>query len=973
MLIFGGHRFKKAIALVASVLAGAGTAAAPLDQPNSETLTEARRIVTEMIANPRGPYSRIRWYCNDGTIKPPEPYACRAHGGGRQHAEYSPQRRRLAQLGWHVGTIYAALTFEELLESLPRQQRLRELALEQYLTDIDNGWVLRRAVAYRGRVQIEDEEKAGRALLLGVISDEDWALDNFLLVRESVRVIPHGEETDLARAVRRAAIELEQLDPTAHALRAEIHSAPGPGTVRRLRDWTQTRQREDVVRLGGQLADDLDLLYGARGRRERIDASLGKLRSPTAATWRAGVTAVLDEPPALRLHALCAALSDARASVFAALAPVGRLALIDAMQGLETEVGIAFQQLPLSQLSRSQTLQISRSLLDCAFAAGLLSATEVGAVAASLDIASRGTVALDDYRAAVRRLRRVPGWAVGTIRFTFAEPLTKYVALDARAARFADDLLRGSTMWAFGDVLRVLSRDLDQLTGTVIELNGRTVDSAAALNGGVARGRLRIFGSVEAVEAATLAATDIVVLPETIAELSPVAGILTLGEGNALSHVQLLARNFGIPNVAIDQAAADALADLAGTEVLLAVDGDNNVVLRVMDERASAALAGVTQAAPATANRIEVPDPDLGQVRVLPLDKIGRQLSGRVVGPKAANLGELNRLFPGRVAPAVALPFGVYAAHLREAGLMDRINQAFAAHGGGKLSDAELGSELAAVRKEVAALELSDKTRSELEQSMSKLFGAPGSYGVFVRSDTNVEDLPQFTGAGLNETVPNVVGLNAQFAAVPRVWSSVLSPRALAWRASVLANPARIYASVLLMKSVPATKSGVLVTSNLFDRGAPGITASTAWGVGGAVAGEAAETIVIGDDRVEPITEAKSPYRRSLDPAGGVKWLPAEAGPVLDRREIDVLRTLAVEVDEKYAAVHDENGVPRPWDIEFGFVNGELTLFQIRPLVEKKDRSAAQIVARLRPPVVGSVDQTRRLRLDRPPGDSDDR
>ena len=27
--------------------------------------------------------------------------------------------------------------------------------------------------------------------------------------------------------------------------------------------------------------------------------------------------------------------------------------------------------------------------------------------------------------------------------------------------------------------------------------------------------------------------------------------------------------------------------------------------------------------------------------------------------------------------------------------------------------------------------------------------------------------------------------------------------------------------------------------------------------------------------------------------------------------------------------------MPRPWDIEFGFVDGELTLFQIRPLVEK--------------------------------------
>ncbi len=74
--------------------------------------------------------------------------------------------------------------------------------------------------------------------------------------------------------------------------------------------------------------------------------------------------------------------------------------------------------------------------------------------------------------------------------------------------------------------------------------------------------------------------TDIVVLPETIAELEPVAGILTLGEGNALSHVQLLARNFGIPNVAIDQETVDLIRPLEGREVVLVVGPNGNVVFR---------------------------------------------------------------------------------------------------------------------------------------------------------------------------------------------------------------------------------------------------------------------------------------------------------------------------------------------------------------------------------------------------------
>jgi hypothetical protein len=46
------------------------------------------------------------------------------------------------------------------------------------------------------------------------------------------------------------------------------------------------------------------------------------------------------------------------------------------------------------------------------------------------------------------------------------------------------------------------------------------------------------------------------------------------------------------------------------------------------------------------------------------------------------------------------------------------------------------------------------------------------------------------------------------------------------------------------MQSVPSDKSGVMVTTDLATRG-PGLTVSTAWGVGGAVAGEAVETLVL--------------------------------------------------------------------------------------------------------------------------------
>lgn len=939
------------IGLPVALLAAAAVLATPLDPPTPEVLVEARRIVQEMSENQRGPYSRIEWFCNDGTVQPPVAFACRERGGGRQHAGYSQARQELQSLGWSVGTIFADTTFEELVESQPRQQRLRELALERYLVDIDNGWVLRRAQYYRGRVQVEDEDYTGRGLLNQLLADARWVQENFLLVRESARVIPHGQDTDLARTVRRAAIELAELDPSAEKWRVEIHTSPTASTAGRLRAWLATKEAPEVLAAGELLAANLDLLYGPEGRRARIEADLDELRrTRIGAQWSNAVVSALEQPARRQVRELCSALSAARETVFGTLPVVRRLALVDAMQGLETEVQLAFQDLgTLADWPRQDLLRINGNLVECAYGSGLLSANERASLLDGLNFQGRDEISLVEYRQAIARLKRAPAWALGNIRYTFAEALVRYVALDPRAARFSDDVLRGSPMWMLGDTLKIMAFDVDHLSGSSVDIAGHSVGTAVALNSGIARGRLRIFATNEEVAGAQLEATDIVALPETIAELDPVAGILTLGEGNALSHVQLLARNFGIPNVAVDMATIDLLRPLAGEQVVLVVGSRGNVVLRLYDDEAEQLMATPGASAPTSDIRIEVPVPNLEAKRVLPLADLGRQLSGKVVGPKAANLGELNRLFPGRVAPAVAIPFGIYAEHLDSAGLMQRIRTAFDGRNTGIVTADELAAELAAVRSAIAALDLSTNTLEEIAAAMSVEFGEPGSYGIFVRSDTNVEDLPQFTGAGLNETIPNVVGFDAQVRAIPRVWSSVLSPRALAWRSSVLENPADIYASVLLMKSVPASKSGVLVTTNLFNREAPGMTASVAWGVGGAVAGEAAESIVITDDNAEMIFEAKSPYRRSLAPGGGVEFLPADSGSVLLPDEIQQLRELSDEVAERYEPAYDDAGNARPWDIEFGFVDGELTLFQIRPLVERAGRNADVLLHRLRP------------------------
>jgi hypothetical protein len=354
-------------------------AQSPLDAPDGIVLSEARAIVQRMIQDPRGPYSRIRWFCNDGSILPPEPFACREHGGGRQHAEYSADRDRLAQLGWSVGTIFAAMPFSEVAEDGNRQRRLRELPLEAYMVDIDDGWILRQARGYRGRVQVEGEEAAGQALLLGLLQDPVWTAEHFLLAREAVRVIPHGgAAADLARDVRRTAIEIADRDASFQRLRAEIHGSPNLATSRRVRDWAVDADQE-LAAEADRLAGLLDQIYGPAGRRERLDLQqqrFARLRATESLARELELDTAAN--PADRLARLSTIAQEARTIAGAAsTSAAARLELLDFLTDLESEVFItASELLAADDLTRRELIVIADRLAAAAYGTGLLSTRE---------------------------------------------------------------------------------------------------------------------------------------------------------------------------------------------------------------------------------------------------------------------------------------------------------------------------------------------------------------------------------------------------------------------------------------------------------------------------------------------------------------------------------------------------------------------------------------------------------------------
>ena len=951
------HRF---LLLSLLLIGNALAAPAALTPPTAETLREAGALLESMKRSERGPSSRIRWFCKDGSSQPPVAYACVERGGGRQHAEYSAQRQRLAALGWHVGTVFAALDWDEFWRPEQRNQRLRELPLERFMEAVDDGWVLRRARDYRGRVQLEDEEAAGRLLLLKLLEQSGFLADNFLLARELARTMPHGGPgEDRTRTIRHLAQEIAEQDASFSRLRIEGHSRPSAATSERVRAWLGGRagKVEGVREKAGRLADGLDELYGLPGRKKRLNTAADALakHSPEATGL---IREAQNGTTAERINRLSRAMEHLRKDA-GEKTPTANLRRLELLTELDAELRTSALERLSSPIARQELMSLSRDLLRAAWGLGLLSAGEWEALEGPIEALLHTEWAdAADYAFATRRLSLAAAWAAQTVRFSFAEPLLRYAALDPRAGRFVDDLLRDSVLLPLGEIAHQLAVDGAAVAGINHRMFGRPASGLLGLNPGVARGRLRILEPDELAKGVSVADDEIAVLTETVADLNPVAGVLTLGEGNPLSHVQMLARNLGIPNVAV---APDLLAQLrahAGDHVLLAVAGDGRVLLEVADDKNVGRGAESRRV-----SMVSAPQPDLSHRHPIPLAKLQAAMSGKVVGPKAANIGELSRMFPDRIAPAVALPFGIFAEHT--ASPRQRLEQAFHQHRAGRLDQAGLDAELDAVRASVAGLSLKPSLVTELSRVMTQEFGPGEGYGLFVRSDTNAEDLPDFTGAGLNRTVPHVVGLERQLAAVVEVWSSVYSRRAMAWRSRILDNPEAVFASVLLMKSIPSEKSGVLVTADLVT-GGEGLTVSVAWGAGGAVDNESAASRVLRPDGTSLlVAEAKAPYRRVLAPAGGVVWQPAAAGPVLDDVETAALRQLAGQAVERYPAVRDGDGNPLPWDIEFAFAGGKLWLLQIRPLIQR-GRAEADAVVNPRIPVGQAT--MRRVPLDRLPG-----
>ena len=911
-----------------------------------------RAWVDEMKTLHRGPFRRLRWFCNDGTVFPPKPYPCAERGGGHQHGQWNEKTLELRQQGYLVANILAGQNAAELADDPDFRNIYAQLLIERFLVSADDGWILRRALFYRGAIQEEDERAVARELLVELASREQWIGPNYAALRVGVRMLPHGSNSASIQKVRQVSASLSDRDDQFKPLRAKIHGSPGAEDAASVRDYAKRLQSDAQKQPYLDLADEIDAIYQAAPLVSTLEDMAARY---TAAPWlqqmlRQSAAALANEGSAGdRFIATGQLLADLRRALPRIRSSEVRLQVLDFSLRVEIENFSAASQLQaeLPFATRLQQLAILRSAGQASFGTGVINSRLLTEMEKTLDTLAADKLPLDQYLQGLGYLGRAPGWGTQTLRMHFYESMEKLAQLEPLALLFIQDQLRGSPLLVFSKVLDGLSRDANQLAGVKHRLFDVDVGVGfTALNPGLARGTLHI--TPDLTEIGNFKSDGIYLLPETVAELPPVAGILTAGEGNPLSHVQLLARNLGIPNVTVSDTVMAELAKHDGEQVVMAVSKAGLVEISSWSDDWKAVFK-IADAASGVVIEPDLEKLDLTVQDMAQLDGLRAADSGRIVGPKAAKLGELRATYPGQVSRGLAIPFGIFRQealeqpHSRGGTVFEWMVSSYA-----ELARLPAGSQqhieqTEAFRAELYSIvsntQLSAGFQNKLRAAMQETFGSDNPPGVFVRSDTNVEDLAGFTGAGLNLTLPNVTGFDNLLQGIVRVWASPFTARAFAWRQSHMTQPQHVYTSILLLESVASDKSGVLVTQDIDTGDKNVVSVAINEGLGGAVDGQAAESLRIALDGsgVQVLATATAPWRRVPDPQGGLTILASSGNDtVLEPAEIDQVIEFARQLPSKFPSITDDEGNTAPADVEFGFVDGQLRLFQLRPFLDSK-------------------------------------
>ncbi len=942
--------------------------AAALSSFQAQTQTIDNTTISEMIQryknDARGPYKDIRWFCKDGsTVSPQE----RCPEPGVQRARYKKEVIDLG-LNKHVflGQILSTTDFSEFWDAKYHNSRLKQYQLEKFLRANDNGWINRKAQFYRGAFQTEDEEAWGISFLTWVLNDPKKLESNFFLIRQSAKDIPHNAESNLSQRVRAVSRDLAEEIPSFMNLRVKIHGQPEQADialVKKFQSANASKLSADQKTKFQNLIKDMELLFAPVTAKdfEVFLKNLSKTSNGAVAINDLVETLTKTNTVSERCEAISKTAMIVKKDLFSSTKVSAKFDLLDASNKLEDL--LVRESLLWTPTTLLDQMNKVHCLTQAAAAFGYLEKWEWENVSKLLAVPQEENISLNDLGTYSEQARGALEWSSAMIRGNYGEVVTLFQGFEPLALGFIDDKVRASVLLPLGSAVSELGDNFSELAGFSNNVMGiRGQSSIRGLNSGYAMGELVVSsGSPEEIE---VDPTKIYVFDRPPADLKPVGGIATVTEGNLVSHVQLLARNLGIPNAVLSRENLQALLPFSGQKVFYAVSNKGTVILKPVTEM-SAEENALFSKTTRSDDKISVPleDIELSNPHVINLRDVNASNSGKLCGPKAANLGQLKQLYPDHVVEGLVIPFSIFKVHFdqiipgKDLSYWQYLNRIFERSdsmltAGMTESEVEIFTldELSKLRVEIKQMKLLPDFEKELMEQFVSVFGSKmGSVPVFLRSDTNMEDLKDFTGAGLNLTLFNVLDAQAIWQGIKDVWASPYTDRSYRWRQRYLKDQANVFPSILIIPSVNADYSGVMITKGVSSGKIDDITVAFNRGVGGAVEGQASESWTINSNgNTTLISPAREPEYMSIPPTGGtLKIATTFEGRMLTMERLQMLRQMAEEVKIDLSAL----GIHGPYDLELGFKDDKLWLFQVRPFVENKKAAATEYLTSISPTI----------------------
>ncbi|MFQ5467326.1 MAG: PEP/pyruvate-binding domain-containing protein, partial [Kiloniellaceae bacterium] len=876
------------------------------------------------LTKKKGPYTQNYCVCKDGkkraVMDDQGRIADRCGGGNTRFcaAFRADWAKAIASEGMYIANIFSSDLYD--WEKFPDKHNLvRGYILERFFVDTHPKHKLAEMKAYGGLSGAEYEARDMPLFFERYLNEKDFNDSrHFILAYELQKRFFVRNDWGKIQKIRNLASQIYARDSKFKPLRDSTHNQVSSSLIPRLTAYRDARPAGSAVRR------EVDTLINEIGKLTSLDESalgpqLAEIKDMVLRVELESLLPAADAGPVKKIAALGTLAAASRKAVAARRASAAdRRRLVD----INVTVGAIVQSVGSKLLDEGGPgsvrahLALLHALVDASYGTGLLSPRERRAANAQLAVMlKREKSDREAFRRDLKKVERVVEWAHNGAVLAFGEVWAPWTYLLPDVIHIGDDIVRGSPMLLLGQVSRRLDDHLAGENRVRHAVFGKTLTTEVrALNPGLALGTLRV-----APKLGGYARSELVALPETPADLRPAAGIVTRGEGNVVSHVQLLARALGIPNAVVANEVYDVIAPHDGEKAFMVMTPGGRVYLKkaaAMDARdksvyeefnrntrrtGDGALSGGGGKLHIDTARLNVTDK-----APMPLDGIRRKDSGIRSGPKAAFLGELKHLFPDNVARGVVVPFGSYYGHYQGAKLKipGDLAQAGIAQAGEPLPDfaartydeffkklipagtsetnlaAWIQPRLAIMRYTIQTTPLAPALKAAIRDQLDgQGLLLPGdkrqSVGVFVRSDTNVEDQDNFNGAGLNLTLFNLKSLDDIYAGLKKVWASPFTYRSFSWRQTLIDEPLWVLPSVVILESVFSEKSGVLVTADIDTGDQSKMLIATSEGVGGAVDGTPAETLLWSGTQAELVTQFKSHYRRLLKAEGGSEIVPA--------------------------------------------------------------------------------------------------